>query len=269
MGNPNYRNFGIRDAKFQVPTGTRANTFTDTGDVVTHNGHGLANGTIVVFQSITTTTGVSINVEYFVIGATTNTFQVSTTYGGSAAALTSDGSGTYKAILEYDIYLANKVTVAPKDSTVSYAGDDTIIDRPTTLGYTVTIDADALPIATYQALFSLTAYTSSLPDGYTSMVYGGASTERSGASAGFWREGTATRVDATTGLESQYYVRQWFPVGLVSAAGPAEATTGDKDAVSRFIFAASKTSVDVAGGALPATIPTGGVFYATLEKAIS
>jgi hypothetical protein len=253
MGNPNYRNFGIRDAKFGVPTTTRSNTFTDTGDLVTHASHGLSNGTVVVFQSITTTTGASINVRYYVIGATTNTFQVSTTYGGSAVALTTDGTGTYKAIVPYDIYLANKMTITPKSRSFTYAGDDTEIDRTQILGYTVELDADCIPLATHMALFTLTTQTTALPDSYTALVYGGATSERAGVTAELWVEGTAKRIDETTGLETDVILRRWFPVGTVSGVTPGGQTTGDKAEIEKYSFAASKTAVDAAGGALPAT----------------
>lgn len=69
-------------------------TFQDTGDTVTLNSHGLSNGTLISFTSITSTTGISINTAYYVVNATTNTFQVATSVGGSALPLTTNGSGT-------------------------------------------------------------------------------------------------------------------------------------------------------------------------------
>src|SRR5580765_1919830 len=190
MGNPNYRNFGIKDAKFQIASASQSNTFTDTGDLVTKSSHGLLNGDVVVFQTIVTTTSLTAFVRYYVISSTTNTFQVATTYGGSAVVFTTDGTGTYKAILEYDILMANKVAIAAKTKSFTYEGDDTEIDRQKTLGYTVTVDADCVTLATEMALFGKSAYTASLPAGYTSLVYGGESAETSGVSAGFWAEGT-------------------------------------------------------------------------------
>lgn len=68
-------------------------TFTDAGDLVTLNGHKLANGSAVTFGTITTTTGISINTTYYVISATTNTFQLSATVGGAALPLTTNGTG--------------------------------------------------------------------------------------------------------------------------------------------------------------------------------
>jgi hypothetical protein len=69
-------------------------TFTDAGDLVTLNSHGLSNGNQISFTSITSTTGVSINTLYYVVSATTNTFQVASTLNGSALPLTTNGSGT-------------------------------------------------------------------------------------------------------------------------------------------------------------------------------
>lgn len=68
-------------------------TFTDAGDLVTLNGHKLSNGSAVAFGTITTTTGIVINTTYYVISATTNTFQLAATPGGSALALTTNGTG--------------------------------------------------------------------------------------------------------------------------------------------------------------------------------
>lgn len=274
MGNPNYRNFGLKDAKFQIASATRSNSFTDAGDLVTHNSHGLSNGAVVVFQSITTTTGVTANVRYYVIGATTNTFQIATTVGGSAVTLTTDGTGTYRAILEHDVYLANAADLTPKSKDFTHAGDDTEISRQQILGYDIKLAADCMPLATHMALFSKTAYTASLPitavasTANTSLVYGGDAVERQGVTCGLWYVITATRVDETTGAETNVYVTRWWPVGTVSGVTPGGVKTGDKQDVTSYMFSASKTSVDVAGGALPATVPTGGVFYADLEVAV-
>lgn len=68
-------------------------TFQDSGDTVTLNNHGLNNNIAISFTSIVTTTGISINTTYYVINTTTNTFQVSSTVGGSALPLTNNGSG--------------------------------------------------------------------------------------------------------------------------------------------------------------------------------
>jgi len=70
-------------------------TFTDAGDTVTLNSHGLVEGDAVAFTSITSTTGIAVDTVYYVGGTiTANTFQLSATKGGAALTLTTDGSGT-------------------------------------------------------------------------------------------------------------------------------------------------------------------------------
>lgn len=74
-------------------------TTTDVGDTVNLVAHGLSDNDEVSFATIVTTTGIVINTIYFVVNAAVDTFQVSATLGGSALALTTNGSGTlrYKA----------------------------------------------------------------------------------------------------------------------------------------------------------------------------
>ena len=67
-------------------------TLTDTGDLVSADEHGLADDDIITFASIVGTTGITAGTPYYVISATTDTFQVSATQGGSALALTTDGT---------------------------------------------------------------------------------------------------------------------------------------------------------------------------------
>lgn len=76
----------------EIP-GTAANT----GDVFTSYAHGLANADRVVFtapEGGTLPTGITANTAYYVVSASTDTFQVSTTQGGAAVTLTSDGEFT-------------------------------------------------------------------------------------------------------------------------------------------------------------------------------
>lgn len=274
MGNPYYRNFGLLDAKVLKATGSTACTFTDSGDLVTASAHGLSNGFMLSFLTIVTTTGISVSTRYYVVSATTNTFQVATTVGGSAVALTTDGSGTFNAIKEYDIYLANAATIDIKSKAFTYAGDDTELESEQVLGYTVNLSADAFQEAVKQSLFGLTAITTALPvttpagTANTSMLYGGTVTERGGAVCGLYFVGTATRVDASTGVETNVYVTRYFWQGRISGVKPAGNKTGDKSDVESYKFTASKVTTDLVGTALPATVPTGGVFFSTFEVAV-
>ena len=73
---------------------SRSVTLQTTANTVTLNSHGIPNGTLVSFATIVTTTGIVVYTPYYVVNATTNTFQVSLTSGGSAITLTNNGSGT-------------------------------------------------------------------------------------------------------------------------------------------------------------------------------
>lgn len=82
-----------------APIEGSANTVTISNanpSVITLNNHDFGNGREVYF---TTTgalpAGLSINQKYYVINSSTNTFNVSTTLGGSAVATTSSGSGVH------------------------------------------------------------------------------------------------------------------------------------------------------------------------------
>jgi hypothetical protein len=68
----------------------------DTGtDTLTSNGHGYKNGTIVQIAATTTLPSPFVALtDYFVIGVTTNTFQLASTFLGSAINITTSGSGT-------------------------------------------------------------------------------------------------------------------------------------------------------------------------------
>jgi surface protein len=86
-------------------------TLTDAGDVITRSNHGYTNGMAVQFYNIVSTTGLTEGANYYVINATTNTFQVSTSFVDSTpVSLTTDGTAT---LLPYKIAL---VTITPQAS---------------------------------------------------------------------------------------------------------------------------------------------------------
>jgi hypothetical protein len=65
-----------------------------TADTITSSGHGLVNtDRVIAFNVVgeTIPTGVTEGAAYFVVGATTDTFQISTTSGGAAVNLTGQG----------------------------------------------------------------------------------------------------------------------------------------------------------------------------------
>lgn len=78
-----------------VLTVTAANVDTG-GNTFTITGHGLPQGRRVQFTtSNTLPSPLAANTDYYVLNPTTNTFQVSTTIGGTAVDITTQGTGTH------------------------------------------------------------------------------------------------------------------------------------------------------------------------------
>lgn len=77
------------------------NTFTFTAavdDTITATAHGLSNGDIIrVASSSALPAGLAAATNYYVINAATDTFKVSTSYGGGAVNITDTGTGTHTA----------------------------------------------------------------------------------------------------------------------------------------------------------------------------
>lgn len=71
-------------------------TFTNGTNIINETGHTLVNGNVITFHNGLGTLPVELrdDIIYYVVGAATNTFQVSYTVGGAAIAFTDDGSGT-------------------------------------------------------------------------------------------------------------------------------------------------------------------------------
>lgn len=119
-------------AKLDSDTGvSNIKTFTssdvDTGtEVITINSHGFTNGQPVKFSTTGTLPGGLDSTNFFyIISATTNTFQVSTTEGGSAVNLTSGGSGTHT--IKHSQYSALIISRSSYAITSNSAANPTII----------------------------------------------------------------------------------------------------------------------------------------------
>lgn len=96
--------------------------FFDTDPTLANNqflsdGHGMSNGDrVMLFPAFggTLPTGVSTGTIYYVVGVATNTFQVSTTSGGSAVTLSALGTGTgfFQRIVPEVFAAQGQITVA-------------------------------------------------------------------------------------------------------------------------------------------------------------
>jgi len=72
--------------------GGKSVTGTASTDVLSSTAHGYSNGDVVMLSGLTGGAGLSTTVRYYVIGASTDRFQLSLTAGGSAVDFTTDMS---------------------------------------------------------------------------------------------------------------------------------------------------------------------------------
>jgi hypothetical protein len=86
-----YTSVTISPARSQTLTSVNTST-----NFITKNAHGLSDGYVIGFTTTNTLPApLAINTNYYVINKTANTFQVSTTSGGSAVDITTTGTGTH------------------------------------------------------------------------------------------------------------------------------------------------------------------------------
>lgn len=146
-----------------------ATTFTVNAgtDIVTSNAHGLSNAQPLLLTSTTTLpAGLSANTIYYVISATTNTFQLSTSVGGSAVDITDTGTGTHSWYSQFKVpNLGSSMLVGKGQKTRTMVFDGATAVDPATDRITVTAN-DWL--FTGQAV-ALTG--SSLPTGLSAQTY--------------------------------------------------------------------------------------------------
>lgn len=83
------------------PVSSTVTMTTATPTVVTWTGHGFFDDQKVMFYTTgTLPTGITSNVPYYIVKATTDTFQISSSAGGASLAVTGAGSGTHFAIAQ-------------------------------------------------------------------------------------------------------------------------------------------------------------------------
>lgn len=258
-----YFGYELTDAKIQTAGVAKAVTFTDAGDLVTASAHGYSNGDSVAFTVIATTTGIAINTLYYVIAATTNTFQVALTAGGSAIALATDGTGTVRRMVETNVLFANKITIDVQETTLTFEGDAQTKNVYFLSGMTASLSPDCITVEAAEEIFGKTAVSSGLPTGLTRLTWYGEATERGGVTAGMWAEGYA--IKSTAGVESVVGIRLWLPMGTLTLSGPPSLTTKEKAGQQTYKLGATLATTTVIGTALP-TVPTGGAYYAIAER---
>jgi len=109
-------------------------TADNTTDTFTKTAHGLVNNMEVHFEATTFPSDMTLGTRYYVIGATANTFQISTSVGGSAVNFTTDGTG----LIYYISQIAKSCTVDSTTDVITrnshaYVDGDTVQFSATSL----------------------------------------------------------------------------------------------------------------------------------------
>lgn len=126
-------------------------------DTFTTTAHGYSNGDLVVLSGLTGGSGLTATRPYFVIGATTNTYQLSTTSGGSAVNFTTDlSAGTVTRLVELS---GGSPAYARQRVTWNRAGDGTMDDASVAAAIDVPAGATTDYLGGYSASSAGTIYS--------------------------------------------------------------------------------------------------------------
>lgn len=87
----------------------------ESTDVFKSDAHGLSDDDEIFLFGPNLPTGVTEGTKYFVVTSTTDTFQVSTTSGGSAVNITADGRGIWQKLVEETFGAQGTLTISDMD----------------------------------------------------------------------------------------------------------------------------------------------------------
>ena len=90
------------------------------GNLVELDNHGFANDSRVKFITINTTTGISVDTDYYVINKNDNDFQVSTTLAGASVDMITDGTGTLVAGGTINVQQGNTIIIGTDTNFTGY-----------------------------------------------------------------------------------------------------------------------------------------------------
>lgn len=132
----------LQFAEYRLGLTATATTFTadSSTDTLTATAHGLTNADVLALSTSSALPGgLAIDTPYYVVGATTNTFQLAASRGGSAIDITSAGSGTQSfSVLfsEGKVYLSSTGTVGQWSNAVSLSNGSLVLPQSTSIAPT-------------------------------------------------------------------------------------------------------------------------------------
>jgi len=166
-------------------------------------------------------------------------------------------------VTDVDLLFANKAVLNPDESDITFEGDGQVKHVYITKGITVEYTPDVVDLNAISSMFGKSEVTGSLPSGLARGTWMGDTTEAAGVSAGWW--GRANAIKDVAGVQTAVRVRIWVPLGTLTISKPPGLNTAAKAEQMVWRLSAVRTTLDVAGNALP-SVPSGGAFYFLAEE---
>ena len=252
-----YRVSGFNRAVVQ--TLSAGKTATSSTDTLTCNGHGMAVGDNLAFSNVNGLSTIAVSTRYWVVAATTNTFQISATKGGSPISVGTGSGLVFNYLVETRLYLAQKATANAETSDITWEGDDQKIKKSSLDGVTYTLDLDAVPASAHAAIFGHTGVGVTLPGGITNAYGYGGGNDNGGVACGIRLE--ADGVKDVDGVLTSVSFARWAPKAVVTLLKPGDIQTSAKAGQTQYSFSAERTTTDLLGLAIPNASTSGDFWF--------
>lgn len=222
-----------------VGTGAATNKLTATA-------HGLVNGEVVSLDTIVTLTGVTPLTRYYVVGASTNDFQLALTPGGTAIAIGNAGSANIRSFLDVELFYPNQATAEPATTSYEWKGGGKTINLDTLSGLKLSIDSRSVPSYAHSAIFAKDEITMS---GADNVIGFGGGLDKTGVTVGMliYRNAKKMVNGAEVAVVTRFYE---YPTGTLTLRTPPGVTTGDVGGMLGYSFSAGPGNADINGAVI-------------------
>jgi hypothetical protein len=244
-----YAEYEFSEAYAERPGTAIAGTGAATNKL-TATAHGLVNGDVVSLTDIVTLTGVAAATRYYVVGKTTNDFQLAATPGGSAIAIGNSGSANVYAITRYRLYFPNKITPNADTNTFEWKGGARVLKLTSLAALTLTLDVACVPPYFHSNVFNKASVV--FNDGALagSNVIGlGGGNDKQGVTTGLYLKCLAKKLvsGAEIGIVTRFY---WYPAGTLALTAPRGPESGAVGSLQQYTYSATPGAADINGAAI-------------------
>jgi hypothetical protein len=209
--------------------------------------HGLSNGDTVSLDAIVTLTNVAENVQYFVIAAAANDFQIAATPGGSAIVIGNSGSVNVLSYTDIELHYPNTASVETSTVDYEWIGGGNHVTLSTLDGLTLNIDSASVPSYAHSVLFDKDEVTFS--GGDNAIGFGGGS-DKQGVTVGLLLERNAKKITngAEVGIVTRFY---YYPAGTLTLRAAPGITAREVGSLWGYSFSATPGNADINNAVIP------------------